>query len=498
MTTPINSLQIIIGKLLSKMLQIIILLTISLPILAIVRVFGGVSWSYIISSFFITLTAAIFAGTISLAFSIKNVHAYVVIIKTVFTLGFLYIVIPLISAPFFGLLLLSIISFGSPILNNPSIITLCHFNPLAMMSINTIIMLSPSGATSFYFWPVHCVIMLIASAIVIAFSVKVVRKVALRQILGELDLFSKIRLSLSKDKNNKLKEYTGSIREVAGPPVFWKEVRKPLIQGIDRTNNKIGLSATLIALIFTYLICHANHCLDEGFAQSLYVVMFIIIGVIFNIILSVSCITSEKESSAWPILLITSLNDWQILFGKALGIFYKCLPVWLLLAGHIILFTIVGYIHPIAFFQILIVVIGVIVFVTGFGIYISSLCKKTTWAIINSFAAILFVWLFVPIIVGIISTIFGFLHFYKFFSGFYYYLNPIVQVGTIMDAAGGIQNAGLRLSDLRYHWSNLSGFGNFNKAYPTTKLLLCIMLIYITFGVIFAWLAKRRFRKNIV
>ena len=42
MTTPINSFQIVIGKLLSKLLQIVLILGISLPLLAIVRVFGGV------------------------------------------------------------------------------------------------------------------------------------------------------------------------------------------------------------------------------------------------------------------------------------------------------------------------------------------------------------------------------------------------------------------------------------------------------------------------
>ena len=42
MTTPIGSFQIVAGKLTSKLLQIVLLLAISLPMLAVVRVFGGV------------------------------------------------------------------------------------------------------------------------------------------------------------------------------------------------------------------------------------------------------------------------------------------------------------------------------------------------------------------------------------------------------------------------------------------------------------------------
>lgn len=59
MTTPINSLQIVMGKVLSKLIQLLLLLGIALPVLAIVRVFGGVSWGYLLSSFCVTVTAVL-------------------------------------------------------------------------------------------------------------------------------------------------------------------------------------------------------------------------------------------------------------------------------------------------------------------------------------------------------------------------------------------------------------------------------------------------------
>lgn len=79
--------QILAVIMLSKLLQLILLLAITLPILAIVRVFGGVSWSYLLSSLCITLTAVLLAGSVSLAFSIRNRRAYAVILKTAFVLG---------------------------------------------------------------------------------------------------------------------------------------------------------------------------------------------------------------------------------------------------------------------------------------------------------------------------------------------------------------------------------------------------------------------------
>src|SRR3989304_3579818 len=54
MTTPVSSFQIVIGKLSSKLLQLMLLLAISMPLLAVMRVFGGVPWNYIVSSLCIT------------------------------------------------------------------------------------------------------------------------------------------------------------------------------------------------------------------------------------------------------------------------------------------------------------------------------------------------------------------------------------------------------------------------------------------------------------
>jgi len=96
MTTPISSFQIVIGKLFSKLLQLVLLLAISMPLLAIIRVFGGVPWDYIISSLCVTLTAAIFAGSISLVFSTYDRQAHSVIIRTTLVCFLLYIVPPVV------------------------------------------------------------------------------------------------------------------------------------------------------------------------------------------------------------------------------------------------------------------------------------------------------------------------------------------------------------------------------------------------------------------
>jgi len=502
MTTSIGSLQIVMGKLLSKLLQIILLLAISLPLLAIVRIFGGVPWDYVLSSLCITLTAVIFAGSLSLYFSINNKRAYVVIIKTVVTLGVLFFFIPTITAVLIRPRWLYAPVFGNPVVTFPLMVAFLHLNPFGAMSVNTATMISPTVAAmlpaaptgaSFLFWQLHCMLMLGASALLIAMSVKVVRKAALRQATGQVEPAPK-RKSAKKSKKSPRRhvegpELTGVIRPVTGPPVLWRELRAPMIQGAEGRNSIIGLFVAIIALLITYWICENENCLDESFTHTGYVMMFMVIGSIFTMVLSATSVTSEKETQSWPILLATSMDDWQILIGKAVGVLHRCLPIWLLMAGHIFLFICLRYIHPIAILLIPIFTTGLVVFLTGSGLYFSARFKRATSAVIACFAMAMTLWIILPALLGLVSV---FTHDFDA-VGNLVSANPAAQIAILMDGAGGNWNARAGFSKLNFPWPDSS----WSKAWPTTGLVIIYMLIYTGAGVTFGWRAKCRFRRNV-
>lgn len=495
MTTPISSFHIVMGKLFSKLLQLILLLAISLPLLAIVRVFGGVPWDYLLSSLCITLTAVIFAWSLSLYFSINNRRAFVVIIKTAVTLGVLFFFLPTIisalSSPWW------LAARARPNFVSPASTALVHLNPFGAMFANTAMMISPAGAAAIpsFYWPVHCALMLGASALLIALSVKIVRKVALRQATGQLDLVPKHRRSRKRKKSSirstEPQEQAGVVRRVKGSPVLWKELRAPMIRGVDRRNSIIGLTVAIVALFITYGVCVHEKCLDQDFTHISYTLMFVVIGSIFSMVLSTTCITSERESRTWPIMLATSMDDWHILLGKAVGVFRRCLPIWLLLAGHVVLFVLFRYIHPIAIFQLFMFVAGLVVFLTGVGLYFSTRFKRTTSAVVANFTLALVLWAVIPVILGLISQ---FTRDYDAL-GAYVSANPVTQATVIMSGAGGRWNARAGLSSLDYNWPSPNN--NWHKVGPATGILLVYMLIYMSAGFLFAWRAKCRFRRNI-
>jgi hypothetical protein len=128
------------------------------------------------------------------------------------------------------------------------------------------------------------------------------------------------------------------------------------------------------------------------------------------------------------------------------------------------------------------------IFLTGAGLYFSSRLRRTTSAVVASFALALTLWAIIPVLLGMVST---FTH-DESIVGAYLLANPIVQAGVIVQGAAISHSSYLGLSVLEYRWPFINlGFAS------TTFVLLVVSLVYISLGVLFGWRAKCRFRRNI-
>ena len=389
MTTPITSFQIVIGKLLSKLLQLILLLAISLPLLAIIRVFGGVPWNYVISSLCITLTTIIFFGSVSLFFSIFSRRAYVVIIMTALVLGLLFGLLLFLLMLIFGFF-----SWGR--LMDIPIIVLFHLNPYMLLALSTEIMLHPGIGAPSCLWPVHCGIMLAASSVVLFVSVLIVRKIALAQVSGFPNLLKRllnppVTDSVKETAPSKSSKSGGQIRRVTGSPVAWKEL-KSRVSSRERLVVAviIGLELALIASMYLFPVVADVFGYFE--AHMLYICIFMGLGLLSVAIFPAACITSEKEARTWPLLLVTTLSGWQILFGKFMGVLRRSMFVWLLLLIYIGLFWQVGYVNFSALVQIAVIIAGSVIFLCGTGFYFSSRYRRTSAAVIMNFLLMAIIW----------------------------------------------------------------------------------------------------------
>ncbi len=471
MTTPITRVQIIFGKLFSRLLQLILILALTLPLLAVVRVFGGVPWTYLISCFCITLTTVIFIGSVTMFVSMFFRHAYTVIIVTLIALGAV-----------FGLssLLIAIQRGWGGVFTG-----LLHLNPYMMLTLVTESMLDPRRAAQFVIsWPIHCATMAAGSLIVLSISMFIVRPIALMQASSRTGLFKRLwRQSVAKiDKRSSNK--TSRIRRVKGPPVVWKELvsrissREKLIAGVI-----IAAQLAMIVAIHFFIIVASMVGYNE--AHKWYVLIFLGIGIIFSAILPATCITSEKESQSWPLLLSTTLGNWQIVLGKLSGAMRRCLPVWILLFAYIVLFWYAKCLHGIVIIHIAIMVTGVLGFLFGTGLYFSSRFRRTSAAVIANLILIACLWLVIPVFAKLTGSIFG--RTWEDICEVYQYTPPFTQASVVTDAAAQINS-----NWLDYDWP-----GGDSHAGKTICILLITMAANIFLGFLFTCAAARRLRRGI-
>ena len=404
MTTPITSLQIVMGKLFSKLLQLLLLLAISMPLLAIVRLFGGVPWEFVTSSLCITISIVIFVSSLSLFYSIFSRRAYVVIIKTVLTLLALFALLPFIIVT-----VIYIGRFYDRVSEQVLLFIIYQPNPYITFFFSTLSILEPRAGIGMVYNSVYInsAFLLVLSLILLILSIIMVRRVALKQAIGQLNVSRERKFKFirkSKSLENSTQESNSSIIRVFGSPILWKE----LILPIRKRVKKLRVLAVLIflgLLVYSYWFLDRVNGLNEQITHVFYAIIFMGLGTLFTLVLSATTITSEKESSSWPILLTSTLDDKQIIWGKFIGVLSRTFPVWLLLIGHVFLYSYLGYIDSAAIPLILILVTWYVILLSSSGLYFSSVFKHTTTAVIMNFSFAFFLWAITPLIVVIFSEI---------------------------------------------------------------------------------------------
>ncbi len=475
MTTPISGLQIVAGKLLSKLLQCILLVGVSLPALAMVRVFGGIPWPYVLSSVCITLSMSLWVGSLSLFFSISQRKAYVVIIQTILTLGALFGLLPFLTF----WCLDELLGMRSQLWLPGFLIT----NPYGMMGMATNWLMSPRGMSTsmMKYWPWHCALMLAGSSVLLFWCTVRVRRVALRQIAGDTGVVKK---TTRKTKPAKPVRQSWLLRYMGNWPVLWKDLRTPVLGGKTRFRRILFRCLLGGALVLMYTAIGMEGGFDESEMHAVMSCIYALLGGLLTVIITATCITSEKEARSWPILLGTAQTDWQILVSKWLAMTRWSLPAWGLLFGHLLVFSLLfGTVHPVSLVLLAPVALGVINLILGTGLYWSARLRRTTTAVVCNFLVPLLLWAVIPILWVIIAETSR-----MSTNALEEYMNwnPFFQVGCIADGCG------------RTRRTFTFNFPQGNKTvFETLSLVLSGCCVYSMIGFGFALRAMHLFRRRV-
>jgi len=368
MTTPVTSVQIVLGKLLGGLLQVGILLAVSLPILTLLRVQGGFSWESVIAGFCISLSAAVLAGSLSLLLSTCCRQAHQVI-----STGALVYFIVFLVAPALASLLIPAGTAGAKIRFCLNLINPFHVMYAVVprtLGIRTVV---PGGLA----WLIHCLILMVVSIVLLGVSARRIRRTPGRTARPTIH---------------------PSIKRVHGSPVAWKERRGP---SWYRRWNDIVLSVLGVGTA-------GLMCLTPGFAVAptgayLYYLAgaFWLVTFLRLAISAAGGITREKESGAWPILLTTPLEDRQIMRAKAFAALRR--NALLVLAAFVIeiVFLLSTRSPTAAYVPLgLLPKLTFIFFVLACGLYFGTRLKTTATAVVATIGMYLFLAYFVSRLLG--------------------------------------------------------------------------------------------------
>ncbi|NQV32271.1 MAG: ABC transporter permease subunit [Phycisphaeraceae bacterium] len=302
MTTPVSSMQIVLGKLFGQLSMVWVVLALSFPVLAIIRVWGGVPWAYLVGTGCVTVctTLCVAAFSLFLALWVKRSHQAILIALSFLVLGYLVGVLGSLSSMIPGHWGLLISPFSV-------------FNALNQSFYSASVNTSPA------LWMPLCGVMLGGSALFVLLSVFTLRRRILQTIRGTRKTGRFFGIATRMFLGQK-KRQDRPIRPVAGAPVLWKELgaspwvylRKQWLW-IILLSAGLGLSIVLCPPIVFQLAASAIR----------YMVM-LRVGV-----MAALCVAQEKEARTWTVLLGTPVPDIWLLRHKAMAVLIRNAAGWI-------------------------------------------------------------------------------------------------------------------------------------------------------------------------
>jgi ABC-type transport system involved in multi-copper enzyme maturation permease subunit len=468
MTTPINNVQIVIGKFLGRLYQMILLMALAVPVLIVVRVMGGVEAEFLLAGTAITLVTIAFISAATMFFSVSSRNAPLVIAKATLALLAVYLVVPL--AWEYGGFVDSSISHWLP-----------YISPHVALAKLTDALGKPTSTVIFDWW-VNVAFGLGATVLVLLGTMVRVRRAALRQIMG---VGGGSRLGAGA---------AAKIRRIKGSPVVWREARGRIFK--NRVRGLVGTAALLGVLAMTYVIFWG--WIDDHSVHLAYGEVLLVFGTLATAVITAGAITAEKESGVWSILMVTPLDSKDIVLGKIIGVLRRSLPAWAPLGFHLVFFIALGRIHFIVLPLVAMLVFGIAVLMASSGVLFGVLLKRTMTATVANLLVCVLLWIVVPMILLIGFGIFVGLSKDASPLAAVFTLHPNAQIGLILNGGSGLERTGADLGALRFSTMLSSDWHSETDVFGMTGIVLLGLVFNVGLAILFGRAAADRMRRNMV
>lgn len=373
--TPLNAWQIVAGKLVSRMLLAGMLIGLSLPVLALVRLLGGVESWQMGAAIALSAATGLFAASVGLWLSTMITRAYAVILASYGVLAFLYVFIPFVLA-------MLLRGTGTA----PWVWVMGLINPVysaAMIQFGSSLRGGLFGGAAVPWW-YGAVAHVLGAVVLTGLSAWLLRRQQRREDRVDRGLvhvgYAAEPLGHDSTGWSATPDAPRRHRAVGGNPIRWRELRQPVFQ--KRWLRVAAWLSTGGVLGVIYLLFGVEVGLDDEDTHVVFAVMYNAVVWLLAAVVSATAIAQEKEGDTWTVLLTTPLAARRIVLGKLAGVLWRMkLPVALVVL-HFLTFAATGAVS----FSAAALAIGVILCFNAVwvatGLYLSLRLSKVSVAVV--------------------------------------------------------------------------------------------------------------------
>jgi ABC-type transport system involved in multi-copper enzyme maturation permease subunit len=328
--TDLRNGEIVLGKLVARMLHLVVLIAVGWPVLALLMLLGGIAMENVLAAFAITGSTALAVAALSIWSSVQARRGRDAVMR-VFVIGLALLILPPIADGFSW--------FGWRGWGAVQVVVdeLMAANPFVCL----MRALSQSGTK----W--DAVLKLVSDHAVLtvpcaALAVLRVRLVYLKQ--AHRTAAKRGRLSLRVWRP-----------ELGDSPMLWKELfaERPVV-----TMGVIGLIAQVLLFIGVLIpavvmfVTRMRAGSPSAFVDELklYVIgvgtTVACVGLLSVAVRAASSVTAERQRQTWDVLMSTPIDPWEVVRGKVAGSLYAMRGVMLVLVILWVLGVLGGAVYP--------------------------------------------------------------------------------------------------------------------------------------------------------
>lgn len=322
--TNLTNSEIVLGKLLAAMLNVLVLLAASLPLFMLSALFGGVSFEQIARVFAVSLATVLVAGSLGSTIALAREKTFQALAMTVLILVFWLAAGEVVASGSLGASWRGIAAHDWAAALSPwqailaatrPIIEAQHPLPYVGNAINLFVLFAFALSALLNGWAIYRVRRWNTTSEARATSGQTEEP---ESIWG----LSEETVAARKALAQRVHSAGGKTRQVWDNPILWREIAT---WAYGRKMLAIRLAYLVLVGLAAYALyglVHSGQSLSMASAALVLVPLFVLSLVLVNA-QAVTALTSERDVRALDLLLVTDLTAKEFVFGKLGGVFYN-------------------------------------------------------------------------------------------------------------------------------------------------------------------------------